>query len=130
MKIYYSKYPIYPFDLENKTMGVIEYPYKDIQEYKIFHNKPQVKETDFRSGKERRRDRRKEERIKKIIMKRVDIAKAAVDSCVIENDIFNPQLTPYYEQGFKDGANWRINSVWHDARTEIPQEQVVYCADW
>lgn len=34
----------------------------DIQEYKIFHNKPQVKETDFRSGKERRRDRRKEER--------------------------------------------------------------------
>ena len=55
MKIYYSKYPIYPFDFENKTMGVIEDPYKDIQE-KIFYNKPQVKETDFRSGKERRRD--------------------------------------------------------------------------
>ena len=64
MKIYYSKYPIYPFDFENKTMGVIEDPYKDVQEYKIFHNKPQVKETDFRSGKERRRDRRKEERNK------------------------------------------------------------------
>lgn len=55
-------------------------------------------------------------------MTKEDIEKAAVDSCVIENDIFNPQLTPYYEQGFKDGANWRINSVWHDARTEIPQE--------
>ena len=48
-------------------------------------------------------------------MTKEDIEKAAVDSCVIENDIFNPQLTPYYEQGFKDGANWRINSVWHDA---------------
>lgn len=58
MKIYYSKYPI---DFENETMGVIEDPYKDIQE-KIFYNKPQDKETDFRSGKERRRDRRKEER--------------------------------------------------------------------
>ena len=70
MKIYYSKYPIYPFDFENKTMGVIEDPYKDIQEYKIFHNKPQVKETDFRSGKERRRDRRKEERKNKNYDKR------------------------------------------------------------
>ena len=46
-------------------------------------------------------------------MTREDIENAAVDSCVIENDIFNPQLTPYYEQGFKDGANWRINSVWN-----------------
>lgn len=62
MKIYYSKYPIYSFDFENKTMDAIEDPYKDTQEYKIVHNKPQVKETDFRSGKERRRDRRKEER--------------------------------------------------------------------
>ena len=52
-------------------------------------------------------------------MRREDIDKAAVDSCVIENSIFNPELTPYYEQGFKDGANWRINSVWHDA-SEIP----------
>lgn len=26
------------------------------------------------------------------------------------------------QKAFKDGANWRINSVWHDARTEIPQE--------
>lgn len=46
-------------------------------------------------------------------MTKEDIDKAAVDSCVFENSIFNPELTPYYEQGFKDGANWRINSVWH-----------------
>ena len=52
-------------------------------------------------------------------MTKEDIEKAAVDSCVFENSIFNPELTPYYEQGFKDGANWRINSVWHDAN-EMP----------
>lgn len=55
-------------------------------------------------------------------MTKEDIEKAAVDSCVIENEIFNPELTPYYEQGFKDGANWRINSIWHDARKEVPEE--------
>lgn len=44
--------------------------------------------------------------------------RAAVDSCVFERDIFNPELTPYYEQGFKDGANWRINSVWHSTSEE------------
>lgn len=55
-------------------------------------------------------------------MKKEDIEKAAVDSCVIENSIFNPQLTPYYMQGFKDGAQWRINASWNDAK-ENPQEQ-------
>ena len=54
-------------------------------------------------------------------MTKEDIEKAAVDSCVIENDIFNPQLTPYYEQGFKDGANWRIESVYHDI-AELPND--------
>ena len=48
-------------------------------------------------------------------MTREDIEKAAVDSCVFENSIFNPALTPYYQQGFKDGADCQINSVWHDA---------------
>lgn len=52
-------------------------------------------------------------------MTKEDIEKAAVDSCVIENSIFNPELIPYYEQGFKDGAEWRINSVWHCER-EMP----------
>lgn len=27
-----------------------------------------------------------------------------------------------YANGFVTGANWRINSVWHDAETEIPRE--------
>ena len=51
-------------------------------------------------------------------MTQEEIDRAAVDSCVFERDIFNPELTPYYEQGFKDGANWRINSVWHSTSEE------------
>lgn len=47
-------------------------------------------------------------------MTQEEIEKATVDNCVFENGIFNPELTPYYEQGFKDGAKWRINSVWHN----------------
>ena len=53
-------------------------------------------------------------------MTKEDIEKAAVDNCVIDNSIFNPALTPYYQQGFKDGAEWRINSVWHDIK-EMPE---------
>lgn len=41
-------------------------PYED-ERFKIFYPKPEVKETDFRSGKEKRRDRRKNERNKKKI---------------------------------------------------------------
>lgn len=55
-------------------------------------------------------------------MTQEEIERAAVDSCVFERDIFNPELTPYYEQGFKDGANWRIDSVWHNAN-EVPKKK-------
>lgn len=43
-----------------------------------------------------------------------NIEKAATESCVIDNGILNPDIVPYYENGFKDGAQWRINSIWHD----------------
>ncbi len=46
-------------------------------------------------------------------MTREQIEKAATESCVIDNSIFNPKYVPYYEHGFIDGANWRINAVWH-----------------
>ena len=68
---------------------------------------------DRKLDEKRRRERRKLERKKEKVMTKEYIDKAAVDSCVFENSIFNPELTPYYEQGFKDGANWRINSVWN-----------------
>ena len=51
-------------------------------------------------------------------MTREQIEKAATESCVIDNSIFNPEYVPYYEHGFIDGANWRINAVWHDAHEE------------
>lgn len=62
-------------------------------------------------------------------MTKEDIDKAAVDSCVIENDIFNPQLTQYYEQGFKDGANWRINSIWHNAKEDPKEKEMLVVID-
>lgn len=64
-------------------------------------------------------------------MTQEEIERAAVDSCVFERDIFNPELTPYYEQGFKDGANWRIDSVWHDVDKELPKyNRHVVNEDW
>lgn len=64
-------------------------------------------------------------------MTQQEIDKAATDSCVIENSIFNPSLIPYYEQGFKDGSKWRINSVWHDVDKELPEyNRHVVNEDW
>ena len=58
-------------------------------------------------------------------MTREQIEKAATESCVIDNSIFNPEYVPYYEHGFIDGANWRINSVWHDASEKPDKNQLV-----
>lgn len=63
-------------------------------------------------------------------MTQQEIDKAATDSCVIENSIFNPSLIPYYEQGFKDGSKWRIDSVWHDSNEKpVLNEFFVYQTD-
>ena len=58
-------------------------------------------------------------------MKREDIEKAAKGAAIevgydakLIADI--PGRT-YYEHAFKKGAEWRINSVWHDA-SEVPEE--------
>lgn len=58
-------------------------------------------------------------------MTREQIEKAATESCVIDNSIFNPEYVPYYEHGFIDGANWRINSVWHDASEKPDKNHLV-----
>ena len=47
-------------------------------------------------------------------MKRKDIEKAAKRTI----DEYN---LSYFEHGFIDGADWRINSVWHDAN-KIPDK--------
>ena len=36
-----------------------------------------------------------------------------------------------YESGFIDGAEWRINSVWHDVDNELPEyNRHVVNEDW
>lgn len=60
-------------------------------------------------------------------MTQKEIEKAAVDSCVFENSIFNPDLTPFYEKGFGDGAQWRINSIWHRTDNEQAPEEGKPC---
>lgn len=51
-------------------------------------------------------------------MKKEDIQKSALESCVIDNSIYNDEFQSYFMDGFKAGAQWRINSVWHDASEE------------
>lgn len=64
-------------------------------------------------------------------MKKEDIDYQATVSCVIENEIINPELVPYYEHGFRDGAEWRINSIWHDSDQELPElNKHVVNEDW
>ena len=63
MDIYYIWFPLM---LRQKIEDATTIPYED-ERFKIFYPKPEVKETDFRSGKEKRRDRRKNERNKKKI---------------------------------------------------------------
>lgn len=55
-------------------------------------------------------------------MTKSEIEKAATDIGVIEKGIMNPELTPYYREGFSDGAEWCINSVWHNS-SEMPEKK-------
>lgn len=41
------------------------------------------------------------------------IEEAAIESCVFDKSIYNDEYQPYYLEGFKDGAEWQKNSVWH-----------------
>lgn len=46
-------------------------------------------------------------------MNKEQIERAAMEACIIERNIYNDEYSPYYKKGFKDGAKWRIESVWH-----------------
>lgn len=54
-------------------------------------------------------------------MKKEQIEEAAQEYCVIDRSIYNDRFQPYYINGFKDGAEWRINSVWHSGN-EVPKK--------
>lgn len=48
-----------------------------------------------------------------------------------ENLIIGGFIDVAYERGFKAGAEWRINSVWHDVTNELPEcNKHVVNEDW
>ncbi|WP_302278393.1 hypothetical protein [Barnesiella intestinihominis] len=60
-------------------------------------------------------------------MKIEDIENAALDCALFEDYYYNPDLQPAYIDGFKRGASWRIDSVWHEA-SEEPERNRIYLA--
>ena len=52
-------------------------------------------------------------------MKREDIEKVADEFANKEYEISDIDRIPLYK-GFYHGAEWRINSVWHNSKTEVP----------
>lgn len=60
-------------------------------------------------------------------MKIEDIENAALDCALFGDYYYNPDLQPAYIDGFKRGASWRIDSVWHEA-SEEPERNRIYLA--
>lgn len=60
-------------------------------------------------------------------MKIEDVENAAIECALFEDYYYNPDLQPAYIDGFKRGANWRIDSVWHEA-SEEPERNRIYIA--
>ena len=55
-------------------------------------------------------------------MDKETIRKEADKSCC-KNFIFDPDNEACYRQGFRDGAEWRIDEVWHDCQKELPEKE-------
>lgn len=62
-------------------------------------------------------------------MKKETIDKAATDSCVIDNGIINPQIVPFYEQGFRDGARWLKRNTWNNVSEEPTEKRKLVVID-
>lgn len=60
-------------------------------------------------------------------MKREDIEKAAEQSNFIETSDARERFL--IRSGFKAGANWRINSVWYDAKVSASQKSSILICD-
>ena len=58
-------------------------------------------------------------------MKREDIEKVADEFANKEYEISEIDRIPLYK-GFYHGAEWRINSVWHKTKDEVPQAHGEY----
>jgi hypothetical protein len=57
-------------------------------------------------------------------MKREDIEKVADEFANKEYEISEIDRIPLYK-GFYHGAEWRINSVWHNSKTEVPDVNTI-----
>ncbi len=57
-------------------------------------------------------------------MKREDIEKVADEFANKEYEISDIDRNPLYK-GFYHGAEWRINSVWHNSKTEVPDVNTI-----
>ena len=57
-------------------------------------------------------------------MKREDIEKVADEFANKEYEISDIDRIPLYK-GFYHGAEWRINSVWHNSKTEVPEVNTI-----
>lgn len=57
-------------------------------------------------------------------MKREDIEKMADEFANKEYEISDIDRIPLYK-GFYHGAEWRINSVWHNSKTEVPDVNTI-----
>lgn len=56
-------------------------------------------------------------------MKRKDIEKAAIDNIEFQGNLdLGTIIENACRESFVSGANWRINSVWHDA-SEMPEKK-------
>lgn len=59
------------------------------------------------------------------------IEQAATEHAKKENLIIGGFIDAAYERGFTTGAEWRINSVWHDVTNELPEcNRHVVNEDW
>lgn len=54
-------------------------------------------------------------------MTREQIEQAAKETLVNEPVEIQATKVGAFQRGFVDGAQWRINSVWHEAETELPE---------
>ena len=61
-------------------------------------------------------------------MNRETIEKAAAS--LLENSGFHGEEKDLVELGFRHGANWRINSVWHDVQKELPAPDKTVIAEY
>ena len=57
-------------------------------------------------------------------MKREDIEKVADEFANKEYEISDIDRIPLYK-GFYHGAEWRINSVWHNSKAEVPNVNTI-----